>query len=55
MQYRYEECMQRCMIFLTFSVPFEVTCINGGMFDEERDGCVCPSGFSGSTCEKGIK
>ncbi|XP_021936972.1 uncharacterized protein LOC110838250 isoform X1 [Zootermopsis nevadensis] len=31
---------------------FEVTCINGGIFDEERGGCVCPSGFGGSTCEE---
>lgn len=43
------------LFFLTFSVSFEVTCMNGGIFDEERGGCVCPSGFGGSTCEEGIK
>jgi hypothetical protein len=40
--------------FWLFLVPSEVTCINGGIFDEERAGCVCPSGFGGPTCEEGI-
>jgi hypothetical protein len=40
-------------LFLNFSVPFEVTCVNGGMYNKERGGCVCPSGFGGSTCKTG--
>jgi len=30
-----------------------VSCANGGVFDMEYGSCVCPAGFTGSTCEKG--
>lgn len=30
-----------------------MSCANGGVFYEEYGSCVCPAGFTGSTCEKG--
>jgi len=31
----------------------KMSCANGGIFDTEYGSCVCPAGFTGSTCEKG--
>jgi len=34
-------------------VSSNVSCANGGVFDMEYGSCVCPAGFTGSTCQKG--
>ena len=46
-----EECLTPVITTENFTCPF--VCQNGGTYDPNKNGCLCPSGYYGICCEEG--